>query len=119
MTSKQDFEPFAQFGPWPQAAKPLIETGNKLAEQAYTRALQFGSELSNFALQRMQEDTQLPQRLLTCRTPEEVQRTLIDYWQKTFSQYQAEWSRLAALSRPMLPDEAEEPYEERRRRIAA
>jgi hypothetical protein len=26
---------------------------------------------------------------------------------------------LAALSRPMLPDEAEEPYEERRRRIAA
>jgi hypothetical protein len=119
MTSKQDFEPFAQFGPWPQAAKPFIESGTKMAEQAYTRAIQVGSELSNFALQRMQEDTQLPQRLLTCRTPEEVQRTLIDYWQKSFSQYQAEWSRLAALSRPALPDEAQEAYEERRRRLAA
>ncbi len=115
MTSKQDFEPFAQFGLWPEAAKPLIETSSNLAEQAYTRAFQVGSELSNFALQRMQEDAQLPQRLLHCRTAEEVQRTWIDYWQKTISQYQAEWSRLAALSRPALIDEPERPPEEHQR----
>jgi hypothetical protein len=115
MTSKQEFEPFAQFGLWPQAAKPLIENSAKLAEEAYTRAFQVSSELSNFVLQRMQEDAQLPQRLLRCHTAEEVQRTLIDYWQKTFSQYQAEWSRLAVLSRPALPDESERPPEEHQR----
>jgi hypothetical protein len=121
MTShkEQQAQAFAPFDPWAMAAMPMLATSAKFSSTLCSQAIEVASELTDFTMRRMQEEVHLPQRLMQCRTPQELQRTWLDYWKTAMSQYQGEWSRLAVLGRESLQAslptaELEKRHEERR-----
>lgn len=93
MTKHRDdqAEILMQLNPWLATAQPMLDTSVKLA-----------SELTDFTLRRMKEDVRLPERLASCRSPQDVQQAWIEFWQRAFDQYQGEWQRLAEINRAGL-----------------
>ncbi|CAN1724289.1 Phasin family protein [Hyphomicrobium sp. 1Nfss2.1] len=77
---------------------PALATGVQLTDAMCTRAIEVTSELTDFTLARIEEDVRLPERLSHCRSPQDVQQTWIDFWNRAFIQYQGEWLRLAAIN---------------------
>lgn len=97
---------------------PALATGVQLTDAMCTRAIEVTSELTDFTLARIEEDVRLPERLSHCRSPQDVQQAWIDFWNKAFSQYQAEWLRITAInSGPLLATDSAQPA--RRGRPAA
>ena len=62
----------------------------------------FNSEWVGFLTRRFQEDTALPQRLMSCKSLEEAQKVYVDFWMKAFAQYQEEFRRLAILGQDFV-----------------
>lgn len=91
-----------QFNPWTATAGPLFEAGVKLTDTLCTQAIGVASELTDFTLLRIQEDVRLPERLARCKSPEDVQKTWVEYWKKAFDQHGSEWTKLAELNRAGL-----------------
>ena len=82
---------------WAFATGPMIDTSAKLTNAYCTQAMEVASELTDFTMRRMQEDARLPERLMQCRTAQDMQQTWLDFWKTAIAQYQGEWSRLAEL----------------------
>jgi hypothetical protein len=59
---------------------------------------EISKELADFTARRVQEDIKLPERLVKCRSPQDIQQVYLDYWTTAFAQYQAEFGRLAELN---------------------
>lgn len=110
----------AQLNPWSTAAGPLLETSVKLTDAMCTRAFRVAAELTDFTLLRVQEDVRLPERLSRCRSPQDVQEAWIEFWNKTFAQYQNEWTRLAEINRDGIAEFSDQVEKaQRQTRIAA
>ena len=71
----------------------MADFNGKLCENA----AKFSMEWAGFVNRRLQEDLAMPQRLVTCRSPQEVQQIYVDYWSKALTQYQDELGRLTKL----------------------
>jgi len=71
----------------------MVEFNGKLCETA----ARFGAEWTDFMTKRLREDFAASQRLLSCRTPQDMQQVYADWWSKAFGQYQQEFGRLAKL----------------------
>ena len=62
----------------------------------------FNSEWAGFLTRQFQENTALPQRLMSCKSLEEAQKVYVDFWTKAFAQYQEEFRRLASLGQDFV-----------------
>jgi Phasin protein len=67
---------------------------SKLAENASA----YQKEWFGFFNLRWHENISLPMRLAACRSPMEAQQVYLDYWKRTFAQYQAEFTHLFELA---------------------
>ena len=73
---------------------------------------------TQFVTMRVKEDLELSQRLARCRTPIEVQRAYIDFWETAFEQYGKYYAHLLQDAQP-LPPAKEQPIVHHRHRAAA
>lgn len=55
------------------------------------------SEVNRFFTQRLQQDAQLPLRIVQCRNPQEVLQTQIDFFKKMADDYSGEAEKLGTL----------------------
>lgn len=99
----QEEQALAQFNPWFTATGPLFDSSVKLTDTLCTRAMAVASELTDFTLSRVQEDIRLPQKLAHCHSPQDVQKTWMEFWNTAFDQYRSEWTRLANINMKPLP----------------
>ena len=86
------------FNPWLAAAGPMFEAAAQLTAKMCEGVTEIGKELAEFTALRMQEDFTFPARLVTCKSPQDVQQVYLDFWTTAFAQYQNEFSRLAELN---------------------
>jgi len=88
--------------PWLEMARPGFEAAAEYTGRICESAVALNREWTDFMSRRVQEDFALPQRLVNCRSPQELQQAYIDYWSRAYSQYQQEFARLAGLNQTFV-----------------
>lgn len=76
---------------------PMLGATAKWSGEAQQGFVRFSREWLEFVARRMKEDLSLPQRLLACRSPEDVWGIYVGYWQKLFDDYRNEYAVMAKL----------------------
>jgi hypothetical protein len=105
----------APFNPWLALMMPFAEsfTGPPLE-----RAAGAFESWTQFVTRRFKEDLALGQRLARCRTPIDIQRAYLDFWNAAFDQYGRYYAQLLQDAQP-LPPATKQPVIHHRHRAAA
>lgn len=86
------------FNPWLVLAGPMSGATAQLTAKICEGVTEISKELADFTARRVQEDIKLPERLVKCRSPQDVQQVYLGFWATAFAQYQAEFGRLTELN---------------------
>jgi hypothetical protein len=86
--------PAALLGMW----SPWLVGGAKLNAQIQEGFGMLASEWQNFVSGRLKEDLAFIQRIMQCRTPNQVWPVHLEFWQKAMDDYGEEYLRIGRLA---------------------
>jgi hypothetical protein len=96
----------AAFESWINLNRPVMEAMSELNGRWIEQVSKANSEWLGFVNRRLSEDIAASQRIMECKTPQDVFSAYSDFFQRAQQQYQAEFQYFARLNQKLADETA-------------
>lgn len=105
-TAQTDNPAMAAFESWININRPVMEAMSELNGRWIEQFSKANSEWLGFVNRRLNEDIAASQRILECKTLQDVFAAYSDFFQRAQQQYQAEFQYFARLNQKLADETA-------------
>jgi hypothetical protein len=102
----QDNPALATFEAWLSINRPMVAAMTELNGRFIEQVSKANNEWLGFVNRRIKEDIAASQRIMECKTPQDLFAAYSDFFQRAQAQYQAEFQYFARLNQKLADETA-------------